>query len=120
MAFEQPTEDNFLEKDYYLFDKENNTYTKATMYDSDVLYYVEKEEDYPGYTDLDFDPLLSEYIETKLASKIVLKITGDTQLYQLLYSEAQLMENRAVKASMAHSHNKETGDVWWADELGLR
>ena len=120
VAFDQPTEDNFLEKDYFIFDEENNTYTKATMYDSDVLYYVEKEEDYPGYTDLDFDPLLSEYIETKLASKIVLKITGDTQLYQLLYSEAQLMENRAVKASMAHSHNKETGDVWWADELGLR
>lgn len=118
VAEDQPTADTFLNHEYYI--NEDDTFVKATMFDNSQTYYVIVDEDYPGYKQLVFDPLLSEYIETKLASKIVLKITGDNGLYQLLYSEAQLMENRAIKSSMAHSRNKEIGDSWWADELGLR
>lgn len=79
----------------------------------------ETTEDYPDYDDMDFDPLLSQYIETKLASKIVLKLTGESGLYQLLYSEAVVMENRAVKASVAQGHSKNKGNEYWGDQLGL-
>lgn len=104
---------------YYYFDKDLNRYVRATTYDATTEYYVRLEEDYNFYDDFNPDPLLSEYIETKLASKIVLKLSGDTQLYQLLYSEAQIMENKAVKASEAHSKNKERGNRYWSDILGL-
>lgn len=77
------------------------------------------EEDYPEYNEMIFDPLLSEYIETKLAAKMALKITGNNNIYQLLYQEAAIIENRAIKASMAHGASKDKGNRYWNDILGL-
>ena len=76
-------------------------------------------EDYPDYNDIDFDPLLSQYIETRLASKIVLKLTDNLNLYQLLYNEALLLEKKAEDASKEQARSKENGNKWWDEILGL-
>ena len=117
-AEEQPSSENFSKKIYYILNDEGE-YKEAEEYEEGVIYYLRIEEDYPLYDDFYPDPLLSEYIETRLASKIVLKITGKTNLYQLLYSEAKLMEDRAVKASFAHGHNKDKGNKYWGEIIGL-
>lgn len=116
---EQPTEDTFSAGEYYTYDEDTDTYTLADTYDADTTYYVVDEQDYEGYNDLEFDPLLSQYIETMLAAKICLKLTGKEQLYQLLYNEAMLMENRAAKATKAYRYNKENGSKRWSEILGL-
>lgn len=115
----QPTAETFQDKDYFVFDSETEEYTKAETFDSEATYFVEKEEDYPLYEELQLDPLLSEYLETRLAAKIALKITGKSDLYQLLYSESQLMENRAIKVTVSHSRNKDMGHRYWGEILGM-
>lgn len=96
-------------------------YVQVTEYLENLVYFERTVviEDYDGYDDFNFDPLLSEYIETTLAQKIVLKLTGDINKYQLLYGEARIMENKAIKASVAHGHNKDKGNPYWGDTLGL-
>lgn len=78
-----------------------------------------KEEDYPEYEDIEFDPSLSEYIELQLAAKIALKITGNMQTFGLLYNQAMVIENNARKATLEHAHSKEKGAAWWGDQMGL-
>lgn len=101
------------------YTKDEDGYNKTVTYDEEETYYVRIEEDYNFYKDFHFDPLLTEYIETVLAMKIVLKLTGDSNKYQMLFSEARLMETRAIKASVAHGHNKDKGNPYWGDMLGL-
>ena len=76
-------------------------------------------DDYPLYADLNFDPNLSNCIETKLAAKMVMKLTGDINVYSMLLQEAMLMENTAVKASSAQGRNKAKGNRYWSEVLGL-
>ena len=110
-------EQEYLVEDGYL-------YTNA---EGAILVYVSNgftneqynDEDYNFYKTPNLDPQLSAYIETKLAANIALKLTGNYDLYQLLFSEAAIMENRAVKASVAHGHSKDKGDRWWGEELGM-
>lgn len=104
---------------YYVYDDIQKDYVKAESFEEEIVYYVQDPQDYEGYDDFNFDPLLTEYIECLIAQKIVMKITGDMNKYQLLYNEARLMENRAIKASVAHGHNKDKGNPYWADILGL-
>lgn len=119
----QPTAETFSQNEYFTYNEETETYETADQYNEHVTYYVREqiEEDYELYNDIDLqsDPLLSELIETRLAAKIVLKLTGKTDLYTLLYNESQIMEQRAVKASFAHAHSKNNGNSWWSDILGL-
>lgn len=77
----------------------------------------EPEEDIPGYKTLEYDPNFWEYIETRIASKMVLKITGDTQLYNLLFSEASVIEQTAAKASKAAGKSKPAGQNYWTEEV---
>lgn len=115
----QPANDIDIQNgEFYIFDPASDDYIKATAW-SDQVFYTRDQQDYEGYTDFNFDPLLTEYIECLIAQKIVMKITGDVNKYQLLYNEARLMENRAVKASVAHGHNKDKGNPYWGDVLGL-
>ena len=79
-------------------------------------YEDEYKADYNSITD---DPLLCEYIETRLASKIALKITGNMQLYQTLYNEAQMIEAKAVNTTLIHAKSRRQGVDWWTDRLGL-
>lgn len=90
----------------------------------DILLYVSNgkiaeeenylmEDDIPEYSELKFDALLSEYIEKRLASKFVLKLTGNAQLYNMLYQESLIMENRAIKNTLAHGRSKDQGEDWW-------
>lgn len=118
-AVPQPTEDSFVTGKYYTYDDDAKEYVPAEEYDSELEFYTLIAEDYPLYDDYEFDSLLSEYIETRLASKLALKITGDTQLYQLLYNEAILKEREAVNKSIANAHNKDGGNRYWSDILGL-
>lgn len=104
---------------YYVYDEDTEDYILADGWDPDAEYYVIVEEDYPFYDDFKFDPLLSEYIETRIASKLVLKLSGNSQLYQMLYSEAQLKEKAAVQSTYAHAKNKYKGNRYWTDLLGL-
>lgn len=115
----QPAEIDFGNGEYYTYSEETEDYIKADDFETDTKYYVIEEEDYPFYEDPKLDPQLSAYIETKLAADIVLKITGEAQLYQLLYNEAALMESRAIRSSTAHGHNRDRGDKWWGEILGM-
>lgn len=77
------------------------------------------DDTYPAYAALTFDPLLSQYLETRLASKIVYKIAGKSELYQLLYAEAVQKEEEAEAASRAAARSRKNGSPWWGDLLGL-
>lgn len=101
-----------------------------TNRDNAILQYItngkiEKEEDYlvdeeiPEYADVIYGDAFWEYIETRLASKIALKITGDIQLYQLLFSESQLLETEAQKTSRSQSRSKPKGNPYWSDIIGV-
>lgn len=114
----QPTSETFSEGTYYVLDDEGN-YTQAETFAEGTTYYVVAEEDYPGYDELEQDPLLEDYLATRLAAKLALKMSGDKSLYQLLYSEAAIMERRAAQLSLAHAHNKDRGNPYWGDVLGL-
>lgn len=100
-------------------DEETDTETDIELTENEENTEEIIEEDYPEYNEMIFDPLLSEYIETKLAAKMALKITGNNDIYQLLYQEAVIIENRAIKASMAHGASKDKGNRYWNDILGL-
>lgn len=94
-------------------------YNIARGYEAGTTYYIFSTDDYPAYEPIEFDPMLSQYIETRLASKIVLKITGNTELYQLLYNEALILEQKATNTSYAHNRSKAKGNLFWAEQLGL-
>lgn len=115
----QPTEETFEDKEYYILSEEDEEYIKAEEYSQGTEYYVRVEEDYDYYDQPKLDPMLEEAIVCKLASKIVLKLTGEPGKYQLLWQEAQIIENKATKISQAHGHNKGRGNPYWGDLLGL-
>lgn len=114
----QPTSQEELEAGNY-FILVDEDYQKATTYVEGTIYYTIKEEDYNFYDDPVMDPLLEETIETRLAAKIVLKLTGDQSKYQILFQEAAIIENRATKGSFAQGHNKGKGNKYWGEMLGL-
>lgn len=105
-----------LDKYYHI---EEDIYVKATVWDPEYTYYILIEEDYNFYDDPKFDPQLSAYIECELAASVVLKLTGDTQKYQMLFNEAQIIANNAQKKSAEMAQNKTKGNRWWIEELGL-
>ena len=103
---------------YYVKDEEGN-YEKATEWSLAETYYIRIEEDYNFYSQPVFDPELSSYIECKLAASIALKLTGGTDKYQMLYNEARLIADGAMKRSAEQAKNKTKGNPWWTDQLGL-
>ena len=107
--------------DKYYYKDENGDYVKETVFDMTKTYYVIVEEDYNFYGQPDFskDPELSAYIECKLAAGIALKLTGGTDKYQMLYNEARLIADGAMKRSAEQAQNRTKGNKWWTDELGL-
>lgn len=115
----QPTEDIFDDNLWYIKD-ENDDWIVAEDYDENVTYYTSN-DDYPGYREFNFelDPMLSLYLETMLAAKITLKITGNQQIYQMLYNESIYAEQNAIKNTNVHSHSKETGNKYWGEQIGL-
>lgn len=103
---------------YYTKDADGN-YEKAETYTEGTTYYIRIEEDYNFYSQPDFDPELSSYIECKLAASIALKLTAGTDKYQMLYNEARLIADGAMKRSAEQAKNKAKGNPWWTDQLGL-
>ena len=103
---------------YYIKD-EDGDYVKATSYVMGTTYYIRIEEDYNFYSQPEFDPELSSYIECKLAASIALKLTGGTDKYQMLYNEARLIADGAMKRSAEQARNRAKGNRWWTDQLGL-
>ena len=103
---------------YYIRDEEGN-YEKAEVWSTLLTYYIRIEEDYNFYSQPVFDPELSSYIECKLAASIALKLTGGTDKYQMLYNEARLIADGAMKRSAEQAKNKTKGNPWWTDQLGL-
>lgn len=103
---------------YYTKDSEGN-YEKATVWSALTTYYIRIEEDYNFYSQPEFDPELSSYIECKLAASIALKLTAGTDKYQMLYNEARLIADGAMKRSAEQARNRAKGNKWWTDQLGL-
>ena len=117
-AATQPTSETFAAGEYYTLN--DNEYTKANNFEDNTTYYIPSTDDFPEYDELKPDPMFSQYIETRLASKIVLKITGDKDLYQLLHGEAILIEQKATNASEAQGRSRATGNPYWGEQLGLQ
>lgn len=103
---------------YYVKNDEGE-YEPAETWDPTETYYVIVEQDYNFYSQPVFDPELSSYIECKLAASIALKLTGGTDKYQMLYNEARLIADGAMKRSAEQAKNKTKGNPWWTDQLGL-
>lgn len=105
---------------YYTLDK-SGEYVKADIgsYSATGTYYIVDEQDYNFYDDIKLEPLLSEYIELMLAASIALKLCEDSKKYQMLYSEAQIVANKAMNISSSQARNKAHGKKYWAEELGL-
>lgn len=121
LANPQPTEDTFNDGEYFIYDEEIKSYITAISYTEGAVYYTREviEEDYNYYDTPKFDAILEDYIVCILASNIVLKLTGDAAKYQLLFSEARIIENKAIKNTVAQGHNKDKGNPYWGDILGL-
>lgn len=103
---------------YYVKNDEGE-YEPAETWDPTETYYVIVEQDYNFYSQPNFDPELSSYIECKLAASIALKLTAATDKYQMLYNEARLIADGAMKRSAEQAKNKTKGNPWWTDQLGL-
>lgn len=86
--------------------------------EGDKLYY-EAKDFYKDYGELNFDPLLQRFLETRLAADIALKITGDLGIYESLYNESLLIENEAENGTKAQSRSRKNGNDWWTDKIGL-
>lgn len=87
-----------------------NYFTTSSDYEND---------DYAFYEQPSLDPTLSAYFECKLAASIALKLTGGADKYQMLYNEATIIANKAMKKSAEQARNRSKGNKWWAEELGL-
>lgn len=77
------------------------------------------DDNYPYYNPPEFEPKLKQCIETMLAAKFSLKITGDKQLYATLTAVARSIEEDAMKATRSRGVSKQKGSVWWADRMGI-
>lgn len=76
-------------------------------------------EDYPEYDLPEFSPELSECFAMTLASEIVLKITGDKQLYGMLVSLADAARRNAAKTSRTKTASRTQGSTFWGERLGI-
>lgn len=111
--------DLFIVEGKYLYSNRDNAilqYITNGRIENEEEYL--QEEEYPEYKNEDYGDSFWEYIETRLASKIALKITGDIQLYQLLYGESQLLEVEATKSSRSQSRSKPKGNPYWSEIIG--
>ena len=117
---EEPDPDDI---DEYYIKNDSGEYEKAESYVMGTTYYTKEreivQEDYNFYGQPVLDPELSAYIECKLAAGIALKLTGGTDKYQMLYNEARLIADGAMKRSAEQAKNKHKGNPWWTDQLGL-
>ena len=113
---EDPVEEDLSK--YWIKDEEGE-YEKAETWDSAETYYIVVEHDYNFYAQPVLDPTLSAFFECKLAAAIALKLTGGTDKYQMLYNEAQLIANNAMKKSAEQARNRTKGNPWWTTQLGL-
>lgn len=103
---------------YWIKDSDGH-YERATTWDIAETYYVIVEHDYNFYDQPQLDPTLSAYFECKLAANIALKLTGGADKYQMLYNEATLIANNAMKKSAEQARNRTKGNEWWTTQLGL-
>ena len=118
-VYEEVAEPVEADIDKYYIRDENGDYEKAESYVEGTTYYIRVEEDYNFYSQPSFDPELSSYIECKLAASIALKLTAATDKYQMLYNEARLIADGAMKRSAEQARNRAKGNKWWTDQLGL-
>lgn len=112
------SESRFIVEGQYLYTNDSDAVLMyITNGRTDIALPTEPPEDIPGYDYIDYGPDFWEYIETRLASKIVLKITGDLQLYNLLFTESMVIEDAAAKSSKAAGKSKPTGQTYWTDAV---
>lgn len=112
--------DLFVSEGKYIYSNRENAilqYITNGKIENEEEYLLE--DDYPEYREEQYGHSFWEYIETRLASKIALKITGDIQLYQLLFSESQLLEDNAKKTSRSQSRSKPKGNPYWSEQIGV-
>jgi len=103
----------------YYIKNEEGEYEPAETWDPAETYYEIDEQDYNFYAQPNLDPILSSYFECRLAAAIALKLTGGTDKYQMLYNEAALIANNAMKKSAEQARNRSHGNEWWTKQLGM-
>lgn len=81
--------------------------------------WQEDGDDYPEYDLPAFSPELSECFAMSLAAELVLKITGDKQLYGMFVQLADAARRNAAKTSRAKTANRTQGTAFWGDRLGI-
>lgn len=89
------------------------------QYNAEIQDWEVIEEDYPEYDDIELSPEEAKCFENLLAAQIALKITGDPNLYQLLFGIAQNVKNEAIKQSRSQGVSCENGSRYWGEILGL-
>ena len=118
-VYEEVAEPVEADLDKYYIKDEDGDYVKAETWDPTETYYIPIEEDYNFYSQPELDPELSSYIECTLAANIALKLTGDPNKYQMLFNEARIIADGAMKRSAEQARNRAKGNKWWTDQLGL-
>jgi hypothetical protein len=76
-----------------------------------------KDEDFPGYRLLSYEPKFYEYVEKSLSAKFAMKLSDQPGLHIQLLQEALLVKREAANASMSLRAAKRGGSRWWAEEL---
>lgn len=104
---------------YYVKNEEGEYEKAEAPFDNTETYYVIDYQDYDFYAQPNLDPILSSYFECRLAAAIALKLTGGTDKYQMLYNEAALIADKAMKKSAEQAQNKTRGNKWWTEQLGM-
>lgn len=83
-------------------------------------YYLEGEqEDFPTYKELYLSDEMLQCFEYHLAAEIVLKITGDVNVFNMLLQLAIAIEDKSRKESRSQGMSRQKQHAWWSDRLGL-
>lgn len=76
------------------------------------------DDDYPDYKELLADCIFWQFLETRLAAKMVLNTTGDLNLYNLLFQESQITARAASITSHAAARSKRNPQKYWYEGEG--
>jgi hypothetical protein len=72
---------------------------------------------WPEYAQLIYEPFFWQYYETKLAAQIAFELTGKSDLFSTLYTEAQQIAVAGEKASKSSGAAKKNGNELWMDSV---
>lgn len=115
--------------DFRFGEKYGDAYVEGRHYDLEVrdwratgareIRWTDSDDDYPEYVQAEWSPELTDCITATLAAQVVLKITGDKQLYAMLTQMAAAAMDAGGKVSRAKGASRTAGQQFWGDSLGV-